>query len=33
NNDAYGFFKAHGGLVITGPTQNNLNDYRAIVVE
>ncbi|WP_018467410.1 glycerate kinase type-2 family protein [Calidithermus timidus] len=33
NNDAYGFFKAHGGLVISGPTQNNLNDYRVIVVE
>jgi glycerate 2-kinase len=33
NNDAYGFFRAHEGLVITGPTQNNLNDYRVIVVE
>lgn len=33
NNDAYGFFKAHDSLVISGPTQNNLNDYRVIVVE
>jgi hydroxypyruvate reductase len=32
-NDSYGFFKAHDSLVITGPTHNNLNDYRVIVVE
>ncbi|MDQ6731911.1 MAG: DUF4147 domain-containing protein, partial [Actinomycetota bacterium] len=33
DNDAYGFFDATEGLVVTGPTRNNLNDYRAIVVE
>ena len=31
-NDAHGFFAALGDLVVTGPTQNNLNDYRALVV-
>ncbi len=33
NNDAYGFFEAVGGLVITGPTLTNVNDFRAIVIE
>ena len=32
NNDAFGFFQAAGGLVITGPTFTNVNDYRVIVV-
>ena len=31
-NDSYGFFSALGGLVVTGPTRTNVNDYRAIVV-
>ena len=31
-NDAYGFFKAAGGLVETGPTLTNVNDFRAILV-
>jgi hydroxypyruvate reductase len=31
-NDAHGFFAAAEALVVTGPTRNNLNDYRAIVV-
>lgn len=31
-NDAYGFFEQAGGLVITGPTLTNVNDYRAILV-
>ena len=31
-NDSYGFFSAAGGLVVTGPTRTNVNDYRAIVV-
>jgi hydroxypyruvate reductase len=31
-NDSYGFFKALGDLVVTGPTRTNVNDYRAIVV-
>ena len=31
-NDAYSFFSAAGGLVVTGPTRTNVNDYRAIVV-
>jgi hydroxypyruvate reductase len=33
DNDAYGFFAAVGGLVMTGPTLTNVNDFRAIVVE
>lgn len=32
-NDSYGFFSRLGDLLVTGPTQNNLNDYRAIVLE
>jgi hydroxypyruvate reductase len=32
DNDAYGFFAAVGGLVVTGPTLTNVNDFRAIVV-
>ena len=32
NNDGYGFFSALGGLVITGPTRTNVNDYRVILV-
>jgi glycerate 2-kinase len=31
-HDSYGFFKQAGGLVVTGPTRTNVNDYRAIVV-
>ncbi|MGH8723545.1 MAG: glycerate kinase type-2 family protein [Burkholderiales bacterium] len=31
-NDSYGFFSALGGLVVTGPTRTNVNDYRAILV-
>jgi glycerate 2-kinase len=31
-NDAYGFFAATGGLVVTGPTLTNVNDFRAILV-
>lgn len=31
-NDAYGFFEALGGLVVTGPTHTNVNDFRAILV-
>jgi hydroxypyruvate reductase len=33
NNDAYGFFAAIGGLVFTGPTRTNVNDFRVIIVE
>ena len=33
DNDAYGFFAAIGGLVFTGPTRTNVNDFRAIIVE
>lgn len=32
NNDGYGFFKALGDLVVTGPTRTNVNDFRAILV-
>ena len=31
-NDSYGFFSAAGGVVVTGPTRTNVNDYRAILV-
>jgi glycerate 2-kinase len=33
NNDAHGFFAAMEGLLVTGDTANNLNDFRVIVVE
>jgi len=32
DNDAHAAFAATDGLVVTGPTRNNVNDYRAIVV-
>jgi hydroxypyruvate reductase len=32
DNDAYGFFAKAGGLVVTGPTRTNVNDFRAILV-
>jgi len=31
-NDAYSFFEALDGLIITGPTRTNVNDFRAILV-
>ena len=31
-NDAYGFFEAAGGLLVTGPTRTNVNDFRAIAI-
>lgn len=31
-NDAYGVFAASDGLVVTGPTLTNVNDFRAILV-
>lgn len=33
DNDAYSAFAALGGLVMTGPTLTNVNDFRAILVE
>jgi glycerate 2-kinase len=32
DNDGYGFFSALGGLVVTGPTRTNVNDFRAVLV-
>jgi glycerate 2-kinase len=32
NNDAYNAFRAVGGLVTTGPTGTNVNDFRAILI-
>jgi glycerate 2-kinase len=32
DNDAYGFFATIDGLVFTGPTRTNVNDFRAIIV-
>jgi hydroxypyruvate reductase len=31
-HDSYGFFRALGDLVVTGPTRTNVNDYRAILI-
>ena len=31
-NDAYGFFEPLGGLVVTGPTHTNVNDFRALLI-
>ena len=31
--DAWGFFAKVGGLVKTGPTHTNVNDFRAVLVE
>ena len=33
DNDGHGFFEALGDQVITGPTQTNVNDFRAILIE
>jgi glycerate 2-kinase len=33
NNDSQTFFQALGDLLATGPTQTNVNDFRAILVE
>jgi hydroxypyruvate reductase len=32
NNDSYGFFEKAGGLLMTGPTYTNVNDFRAVLV-
>lgn len=32
-NDAYTYFEKAGGLVVTGPTFTNVNDFRAILVD
>lgn len=32
DNDSYGFFQAVDGLVVTGPTQTNVSDFRAVLV-
>ena len=32
DNDGYSFFAALKGLVVTGPTRTNVNDYRVILV-
>ncbi len=32
NNDGYTFFEASGGLIKTGPTLTNVNDFRAVLV-
>ena len=33
DNDAWTFFSELGDLVVTGPTDTNVNDFRAIYVE
>jgi hydroxypyruvate reductase len=32
-NDATRFFEAAGGLIVRGPTQTNVNDFRVILVD
>lgn len=32
NHDAFGFFEAVGGLVHTGPTLTNVNDFRVVLI-
>lgn len=32
-NDAYSFFEKAGGLVVSGPTFTNVNDFRAILID
>lgn len=32
NNDGHGFFGAIGDSLVTGPTQTNVNDFRAIII-
>lgn len=32
NNDAHSFFQTLGDSIVTGPTQTNVNDFRAILV-
>jgi len=32
-NDAYGFFRSLGDLIVTGPTLTNVNDFRAILIQ
>ncbi|ABM62042.1 glycerate 2-kinase [Halorhodospira halophila SL1] len=32
DNDSYGLFKAAGGLLHTGPTLTNVNDFRALLI-
>jgi len=31
-NDAYGYFDALGDLLVTGPTNTNVNDFRALLI-
>ena len=31
NSDAYGFFAAVGGTIVTGPTGNNVRDLRVLL--
>ena len=33
NNDSTGFFRRIGDLVMPGPTQTNVNDFRVILVD
>jgi glycerate 2-kinase len=33
NNDATSYFEAAGGLIVQGPTQTNVNEFRAILIE
>jgi glycerate-2-kinase len=32
-HDGFGFFAAADGLVVTGPSHTNVNDFRAVLVQ
>jgi len=32
-NDATSYFEAAGGLIVQGPTQTNVNDFRVILID
>lgn len=32
NNDSYSYFEAVNGLIMTGPTRTNVNDFRAVLI-
>ena len=33
NNDATSYFEVAGGLIVRGPTQTNVNDFRVILID
>ena len=33
NNDSTGFFRPIGDLILCGPTQTNVNDFRVVLID